>query len=57
MPRFKITRTCKYTETFEIEAEDEGQAFEFSQNAEFEHQHDTTIFDEEIKEIYGRDTQ
>jgi hypothetical protein len=49
--KFLITRKCQYTETLEVEADSQAEAWEKSQDADFERVHDDSIVDEEITQM------
>lgn len=52
MKKFTITRTVRYTEEFEVEADSPAEAWDKSQNADFTSLNDDTILDEQIKESH-----
>ena len=49
--RFLIERTCKYTETFEVEADSQAEEWEKSQDACLERRNDDVIVAEEITQM------
>ena len=49
MTKYTITRTCQYTETLVVEAESKFEAWEKSQDAEFQRSNDDVIVDEKIE--------
>ena len=53
MARFRIIRIMRYTETAEVEAETQEDAWEISKTIEFERNDNDIIYDEEINPITG----
>ena len=49
MGKYKITRTCRYTEVFEVDADSEADAWEKAQGQDFAHQNDDVILEEKFE--------